>query len=183
MTDNIFDFIGGTEGQWRVIQMNAVTGYALEAVSHIKIIKSSAIKSDQGLWTLKGLISNLRYTEKIEKEQLIPIQADLGRPEATCAALIPIRKSDAWWMMAQDERREIFEKRSHHTQTGLKYLPAIARKLYHCRDIGEPFDFITWFEYAPSDSGIFEELVESLRKTEEWKYVDREIEIRLEKMP
>ncbi len=81
--------------------------------------------------------------------------------------------------MAQDERRAIFEKKSHHMETGIKYPPAIARKLYHCRDIGEPFDFLTWFEYAPSDSEAFEELVHTFRKTVEWKYVDREVDIRL----
>jgi chlorite dismutase len=107
------------------------------------------------------------------------IQANLDRPEATCAALIPIRKTAAWWELAQDERRKIFEGQSRHTATGLKYLPAIARRLYHCRDIGEPFDFLTWFEYAPYHSDVFEELVNTLRKTEEWRYVDREIDIRL----
>ncbi|MFN8889797.1 MAG: chlorite dismutase, partial [Cyclobacteriaceae bacterium] len=56
---------------------------------------------------------------------------------------------------------------------------AIARKLYHCRDIGEPFDFLTWFEYAPEHATAFEDLVGKLRETEEWKYVDREIDIRL----
>ncbi len=84
--------------------------------------------------------------------------------------------------MAQDERRKIFETRSHHTETGLKYLPAISRRLYHCRDIGQPFDFLTWFEYAPQDSDIFEELVKSLKETEEWKYVDRQIDIGLIKV-
>ena len=54
---------------------------------------------------------------------------------------------------------------------GLKYLPAIARKLYHCRDIGEPFDFLTWFEFAPSHAEAFEELVYTLRQTEELCYV------------
>jgi hypothetical protein len=63
----------------------------------------------------------------------------------------------------------------------MKYLPAIARKLFHSRDIGEPFDFLTWFEYAPTDVDAFEELLYTLRKTEEWTYVDREIDIRLMK--
>jgi len=58
-------------------------------------------------------------------------------------------------------------------------LPAIARKLYHCRDIGEPFDFLTWFEYAPSHANAFEDLVGRLRETAEWKYVEREIDLRL----
>lgn len=179
MKDNIFDFIGGNNGQWKVLKMDTVVGDTLEQVSHIKVVKSSIIKSNEGLWTLKGLISNIRYTNKEENEKLTSIQADLGRPEATYAALIPTRKSETWWSLAQDERREIFEAQSHHTQTGLKYLPAIARKLYHCRDIGEQFDFLSWFEYASSDSEAFEELVKILRKTEEWKYVNREIDIRL----
>ena len=129
---------------------------------------------------MKGFRSNLRYTVKAEQEQLTAIQSDLGRTEATHAALIPIRKSEAWWTLAQDDRRKISENQSHHTRIGLKYLPAIARRLYHCRDIGEPFDFLTWFEYAPADSGIFEELVSALRKTEEWSFVERELDIRLE---
>ena len=39
-------------------------------------------------------------------------------------------------------------------------LPA-ARRLHHCRDLSEnePFDFITWFEYAPSDEVRFNNLL------------------------
>src|SRR5262245_1832065 len=85
----------------------------------------------------------------------------------------------SWWALAQDERRAIFEDRSRHISVGLEYLPAVARRLHHCRDLGEPFDFLTWFEYAPEDAGAFEELVRRLRQTEEWRYVDREIDIRL----
>src|SRR5207245_640992 len=81
--------------------------------------------------------------------------------------------------MAQDERRAIFEEDSHHIAIGLEYLPAIARRLYHCRDLGEPFDFLTWFEYAPADAAPFDQLVARLHKTREWDYVEREIDIRL----
>ena len=80
--------------------------------------------------------------------------------EASCAALIPIRKSAAWWELTQEERRRIFEDKSHHIAGSLKYLPMIARQLYHCRDLGEPFDFLTWFEYAPEHAMLFEDLVE-----------------------
>jgi len=51
--------------------------------------------------------------------------------------------------------------------------------LHHGRDLGEPFDFLTWFEYAPQDAPAFEELVSQLRTTPEWGYVEREIDIRL----
>jgi hypothetical protein len=43
----------------------------------------------------------------------------------------------------------------------------------------EPFDFLTWFEYSPSNEGNFNTLVAELRGSPEWKYVDREIDIRL----
>ncbi|MFV5685479.1 chlorite dismutase family protein [Flavobacterium sp. GB2R13] len=179
MNKTIFDFIGGNIGEWKVTSMVALKGEPIESISHIKKISSSLISSNKGIWTLKGIVSNLRYTEKEDKDKLVAIQEDLGRSEATLAAFIPIRKSEAWWNLAQDERRKIMENKSQHTQTGMKYLPAIARKLFHSRDIGEPFDFLTWFEYAPDDAAAFEELLEALRKTEEWNYVDREIDIRL----
>jgi len=182
MTDNFFDFIGGTTGQWKVIRTETIIGKPLETVLHLDILPSNVTTLNNGLWMLKGFTSNVRYAEKDEKEKLTAVQADLGRPSAVYAALIPIKKNETWWTLAQDERRKIFESKSHHTEIGLKYLPAIARKLYHCRDIGQPFDFLTWFEYAPEHSEVFEELVLSLRNTEEWKYVEREIDIRLIKV-
>jgi len=47
------------------------------------------------------------------------------------------------------------------------------------RELGEAFDFLTWFEYAPSDAAAFEELVGLLRASEEWRYVTREVDVRL----
>ncbi len=128
---------------------------------------------------LRGTTSNERYVERPERAALVAGQPALGRLEATCAALIPVRKSPAWWDLTQDERRVVLEDRSHHIATGLEYLPAVARRLHHGRDLGEEFDFLTWFEFAPSDADAFEELVGRLRATEEWAYVDREVDIRL----
>lgn len=110
---------------------------------------------------------------------LAAVTPALGRVEAVCAALIPIRKSDAWWDLAQDERRAILEARSRHMTVGQAYLPAIARRLYHARELGEAFDFLTWFEYAPEHAGLFEELVGRLRASEEWAFVEREVDVRL----
>ncbi len=124
-------------------------------------------------------MSHLRYATRAEVMQLRARQEGLGRPAAQHAAMIPIRKSAAWWDLTQDERRAIFEETSCHTQIGLAYLPAIARQLYHCRDLGEPFDFVTWFEFAPEDEAAFDDLVARLRATPEWAYVEREVDIRL----
>ena len=100
---------------------------------------------------------------------------------SACAAFIPIRKNAAWWALSQDDRRAVFEERSSHVKIGLKYLPAVARRLHHCRDLSEdePFDFLTWFEYAPASEDEFNILLAELRASEEWKYVDREMDIRL----
>jgi len=64
---------------------------------------------------------------------------------------------------------------------GLKYLPPVARRLHHCRDLAEdpPFDFLTWFEFAPQYASAFDELLVELRASEEWCYVDREVELRV----
>lgn len=181
MTNTIYDFIGNDSGEWKVTSMETLKGHPIEPVSHLAKQVSNLLQSKVGIWTLKGIVSNLRYTEKEDKDKLVAVQEDLGRPNASLAAFIPIRKSEDWWNLAQDERRKIMENKSQHTQTGMKYLPAIARKLFHSRDIGEPFDFLTWFEYAPADADAFDELLVALRNTEEWNYVDREIDIRLEK--
>ena len=78
---------------------------------------------------------------------------------------------------------EHFKEQSHHTKIGLEHFPTLARRLHHCRDLSEdePFDFITWFEYMPSDELKFNKLLAALRSIPEWKYVDREVDIRFER--
>ncbi len=162
--------------------MNTRLGESLPEVSGLTVI-SGAVDSatSDAKWLLRGITSNERYVNRQEKDQLASQQPTLGRPEAVCAALIPIRKNASWWMLSQDERRRILAECSQHVEIGMKYLPAVARRLYHCRDLGEnePFDFLTWFEYAASDSIAFDDLLVQLRASEEWTYVEREAEIRL----
>ncbi len=175
----VVTFSAGTTGAWRVDRIDAVRGAGLMAADRLAVLEGAVSVSADAVWLLRGVVSNSRYTTRAENEALEARQPALGRPDATRAALIPIRKVDEWWSLAQDERRTIFEERSRHIRTGLGYLPAVARRLYHSRDLGEPFDFLTWFEYPPDHSGAFEELVGRLRGTEEWSYVEREVDIRL----
>jgi hypothetical protein len=128
-------------------------------------------------------MSNERYVRREEKAQLIATQEGLGRPTSTCAALIPIRKNAVWWALTQDDRRAILEEQSRHIRIGLRYLPAIARRLHHCRDLSEnePFDFLTWFEFAPEHAADFDALLQELRTSVEWTYVEREVDIRLQR--
>ncbi len=179
MNDRMFSFIGGTEGPWRVERVMAVKGDTLAKPARVKIASGLIPDATDNTWTLRGVTSNQRYTTQEENKKLVSVQEGLNRPEATCAALIPIRKNAAWWAMSQDQRRDILEKHSKHIEIGLRYLPAIARKLHHSRDLGEPFDFITWFEFAPTHTHEFDELLHALRASEEWNYIDREVDIRL----
>ena len=177
-------FVGGEVGSWAVERLEAVAGEPLEPASRVEVLEGRASPSDgKPTWVLHGVTSNERYVSRIEHDALVTRQESLGRAASTRAALIPITKSDAWWELPQDERRRIFEENSHHVATGLEYLPAVARRLHHGRDLGEPFDFLTWFEFAPEHANAFEELVGRLRETEEWAYVEREIDIRLARDP
>jgi chlorite dismutase len=176
----LVSFIGGAAGEWLVERVTPVRGDGLAAVQRVGVIEGGAPGPREPTgWMLRGVTGHERYVNRVEHQALSERQAPLGRADAVRAALIPIRKSEAWWDLSQDERRAIFEERSRHIAIGLEYLPRVARRLHHCRDLGEPFDFLTWFEFAAADASAFEELVGRLRETEEWRYVEREVDIRL----
>ena len=185
MNTRLFTFAGGESGVWRIVRTKTIVGEPIPQAARLDIVPGPVSQSHKAKWLLRGITSNERYVVRNEKEQLAAKQPALGRPEAVYAALIPVRKNISWWNLSQDERRQIFEEQSKHVHLGLQYLPAIARRLHHCRDLSEnePFDFLTWFEYAPSNEAAFNELVAELRKSPEWNYVDREIDIRLAKEP
>jgi Chlorite dismutase len=173
-------FVGGATGEWNVESVRAVAGDALPLAVRVDVRIGSPTSVEGGRpWVLRGVAGHERYVERAEHDRLKAMSPPLGRVEATRAALIPIRKSPAWWALSQDERRAIFEDRSRHIADSMAYLPRIARRLYHARDLGEPFDFLTWFEFAPEHASLFEDLVAELRQTEEWRFVEREVDIRL----
>ncbi|MGJ5207583.1 chlorite dismutase family protein [Bradyrhizobium sp. HKCCYLR20261] len=184
VNQRLFSFIGGAEGAWSVVEIRAFRGAPLATVDRLQV-RSGRVAAEHAVWSLSGVTSNMRYTTRTEQGALGSVQAGLGRTEATCAALIPIRKSGAWWDLPQDERRAIFEDQSRHTSIGLRYLPPVARRLHHCRDLEtpEPFDFLTWFEFAPEHERAFDDLLAELRATREWDFVEREVEIRLRRQP
>lgn len=171
-------FAAGAVGAWRIDSSTPVVGDGLPAAQRLDV-HAGIVELPEAAWTLRATSGHVRYVERPEKATLDPISPPLGRAAATCGALIPIRKSDAWWGLPQDERRAIFEARSRHIADSLPYLPRIARRLYHARELGEPFDFVTWFEFAPEHAGAFDELLALLRSREEWQYVEREVELRL----
>ena len=97
-----------------------------------------------------------------------------------CAALIPIRKSSAWWELTQEERRRIFEDKSHHIAASLKYLPRhragsfITAAISASRSISWPGS-----SSRRSTLAVFEDWSACSRGTEEWSYVEREVDVRV----
>ena len=146
-------FAAGAVGAWRIDRIESVQGERLPAAERLTVLEGAQAVVPAGtVWMLRGVTSNERYVTRAEHDALVAQQPSLARAQATRAAFIPVRKSAAWWDLAQDERRTIFEERSRHMRIGLDYLPAVARRLHHSRELGEPFDFLTWFEYAPQDA-------------------------------
>ena len=177
-----FSFIGGNDGDWSVVSQQTLSGAPVAQVARVHMISGFATEAvSSAAWTLRGVATNDRYTTNVEKAELVRRQAAIGRDGATRAALILLRKTAAWWALAQDDRRDILEEQSHHIAIGLRYLPAIARRLLHCRDLGieAPFDFLGFLDFAPSDEEAFDEMLRQLRATREWTFFDREIDIRL----
>lgn len=181
MNDRLWTFSGGDVGTFRIAKQVAIIGDPLQSAERLDVRQGAS--NEPCAFRLSGVTSNERYVTKGEKGALVAQQAPIGRPEAVHGAMIPIKKKAEWWALPQDERRAIFEERSRHVVIGLEALPAVARRLHHCRDLAtpEPFDFITWFDYRPEDTQRFDDLLGALRATLEWQYVEREVEVRVER--
>lgn len=179
----LFGFVGGSHGPWRILESTAIVGEPLSEATFLDIVPGEPPHGPGCSWVLRGVTSHDRYVMRSEKTELVRRQQGLGRPDCTLAALIPIRKKAAWWALTQDERRDVFEAQSEHIGIGMRYLPAVARRLHHCRDLSraEPFDFLTWFEFSPANASAFDDLLLALRASPEWTYVDREADVRLER--
>jgi Chlorite dismutase len=180
--NNKYSFIGGAQSIWKVVDVRRMLGSSLEFTERVNVVNDAITELPlDSSWILQGFSSNIRYSMKTEATALKAVQPRLDRAEAISAVLIPIKKTLQWWEMTQDERRAIFEEESHHTAVGMEYLPGVARRLLHCRDLSEPFDFLTWFEFAPEHTNAFDNLLVRMRASKEWEYVEREVEIRLER--
>ena len=175
-------FVGSKTGSMRVVSHTTICGQPIERAEGVDIIVGvAAMVHDDAVWAFHGVATNDRYTTRAEKTELTSKQAPIGRAEATSSALILLRKRAEWWALTQDERRAILEEDSHHIAIGMRYLPAVARRLLHCRDLDDqaPFDFIGYLDFAPENEVAFGAMLSQLRATREWSFMDREIDIRL----
>ena len=140
----------------------------------------------------KGSVRHLNYTPATVRAELQKRSTgSYPASETTLAVMIPIRKSEKWWGLAQDERQKYFDKKSgrqNHTALGYDYADRIYRKLYHSRYLESKtplgYDFLTYFEFHEKDGELFKQLLGELRDltmNPEWQFVDFELEIWLSK--
>ncbi len=138
-----------------------------------------------------GVTQNLHYTSNAQRQELDRhSRPELEPSDHTTAVLIPIRKSEDWWELAQDERQVSFEKTEKHpghTAIGLKYVDRVFRKLYHSHylDVALGYDFLTYFEFEDIHEKDFTTLLADLRDTKanpEWAYVNHDFEIWMTKI-
>ncbi len=109
MNTRLFTFAGGETGVWRVVRMDAVAGAPLPGIPRLDVAAGSVSPQPLGTkWLLRGITSNERYVVREEKDRLVAKQPSLGRAEATCAALIPIRKNPSWGTVAKLAMRQPF---------------------------------------------------------------------------
>src|SRR6516164_5856118 len=108
-------FVASVSGSWRIDRINPVIGEGLPAAGRLEMVERPRAQANNKVaWTLRGVTSNVRYTNQNEATALAERQQGLGRAAATRAALIPIRKNEAWWAFGQDETRASFEELSYN---------------------------------------------------------------------
>jgi hypothetical protein len=122
-------FAGGSTGTWNIERLDAVAGQPLLPASRLEVVEGPAAARpvEAAVWILRGVTSNERYVTRSEHNKLAARQQSLSRAGSTRAALIPIKKSEAWWDLAQDERQRILEEASRHVATGPRVMAWVKR--------------------------------------------------------
>ena len=157
-------FVAGFEGLWMIEGMTAPVGEPLPPAARLSVVEGPEAEVAEGRWVLRGVVAG-------QGEDARPDQLPLGRPDARCAALLAVRMSPEWWARAEDDRRAL--------SANIEHGPAISRRIHRARDRDEPFDVLTWFEFAPDLQAELNGVVGRLRDSDEWSFVEREVELRM----
>ena len=123
----------------------------------------------------------LGYVQRREKESLALIQPPLGRVTSTLAAIDPdpeICRRGGIWRRTNGEQSS--KSGAHHISDGMRYLPAIAAALVPVARARSALRFLDLVRVSrPPTPSVQREMTAALPATEEWQYVEREVDIRL----
>lgn len=166
-------FVAGFEGLWLIEGISAPVGEPLPPAARLAVIEGAdaehprsahAGRTGEPRWVLRGVVAG-------QGEDARADQLPLGRAEARCAALLAVRMAPGWWERAEEDRRAL--------SANVEHGPTVSRRILRARDRDEPFDVLTWFEFPPDRQPEVDEITARLRDSEEWSYVEREVDIRL----
>lgn len=165
---------------------NLKQGWSVVRIETSSSLPSNKSSGGSSVIEFYGVTQHLHYTSDAQRKELDRHSVtELEPSDQTMGVLIPIRKSEEWWKLSQDQRQSYFQKtdaHEGHTAVGLKYVDRIFRKLYHSRYLNAvlSYDFLTYFEFKDVYENDFRTLLSELRDTNhnpEWTFVDREFEI------
>jgi hypothetical protein len=157
-------FVAGFEGLWLIEGMTAPVGEPLAPAARLSVVEGTSAAVAEGRGVLRGVVAG-------QGEDARADQLPLGRAEARCATLLAVRMSPTWWERAEEDRRAL--------SANIEHGPAISRRIHRARSRDEPFDVLTWFEYAPEVQSEANQVMARLRDSEEWTFVEREVDIRV----
>lgn len=179
-TDTHFHFMGGMSGAWRVTSIVTHSGQSLPNATHVEIANGDFGRTPAGTaWVFHGVARNTRFVTREEPRRSTSDLTPVPHFGESCAALILVRRSPDWWRLTQGDRNEVLELPSGRLRQRINILPSLLRLMPRRNAMPETFDSVTWFEYMPQDAAIFDDLAGTMRTSEEWKFVDREIVIKL----
>src|SRR5215831_2848146 len=71
----VVSFVAGREGRWRIVQSDTVVGDGMPRADRLQVYEAGPANEVTGsIWTLRGVTSNPRYTNRAELDQLAAIQ-------------------------------------------------------------------------------------------------------------
>lgn len=93
--------------RYQIDKVMCVKGEPIRGIEPATVLErvEDAAPFSQSAGPLIGCTQHLLYTHQQERRELSAISAPESGPTAV---LIPIRKSETWWALAQDEREQLF---------------------------------------------------------------------------
>lgn len=181
--EKIFHYVGGTSGPWRITKIDTQIGLPLRAASHVDInVGPLASQPFNASWILRGVASSTRFITRDDASEFTLTSSPSHQSQTPCAALILIRRCYEWWNLDKAERTEFQKDREDLLHTNVPFFSTIAKRFQFQRKRNESFDFMAWIEYEASDAALLDEIASTFRRSREWFFVDREIDIRMERV-
>ena len=151
---------GGASGAWQVDRIDPVRGPSLDRVARVAVFDGAAAiaagSTADAAWILRGTTGHVRYLEQHENRAGV----DPARPRSPGG---DARRADP-----DPQGRRVVGARAGRaagasrgsaratSRSACATCPRLRGACYHSRELGEPFDFLTWFEFAPEHASAFE---------------------------